>query len=121
MEMRYEKEASDVRGSVIFMSYGDKKVNLVEIKSGFSRGGHYHDFASSHHIISGKIEYREKDIDSGTEKILTVSAPATISVPPRTAHLLTAIEDTLFAEAFETDYSATEYPEYRKIVTEKMK
>jgi hypothetical protein len=92
----------------------------VEIKRGFSRGGHYHDFETRHYLISGKIEYREKDVATNVEKTQVISAPAIITVPPMAAHLLTAIDDTLFAEEFGQSYSATEYPEYRKIVTEKM-
>jgi hypothetical protein len=37
-----------------------------------------------------------------------------------TAHLLTAITDTMFAEEFGEGYSAIEYPEYRSIVIQKM-
>jgi hypothetical protein len=37
-----------------------------------------------------------------------------------TPHLITAITDSVFAEEFEQDYSATDYPEYRAIVTKKM-
>ena len=120
MELSFEKEAGDIRGKVVFLSYGSKKINLVEIKKGFSRGGHYHTFETKHHVISGILEYREKNLNTGKEKIETISSPTVITVPPMVAHLLTALEDTVFAEEFEQDYSATEYPEYRKIVTQKL-
>jgi quercetin dioxygenase-like cupin family protein len=120
MELRFEKEASDVRGTVLFLSYGAKRLNIVEIKQGFSRGGHYHQFDTVHHVILGKLECREKNIQSNKEKTYVVSAPAVIFMPAMTAHVLTAIEDTLFAEEFEHNYTATDYPEYRKIVTQKM-
>ena len=120
MELTFEKESEDLRGKIIFLSYGKKKINLVEIKKGFSRGGHYHTFETRHFMISGVIEYREKNIDAGKEKKETISAPAIITVPPMTAHLLTALEDTMFAEEFGQDYSAIEYQEYRKIVTQKL-
>jgi quercetin dioxygenase-like cupin family protein len=120
MELRFEKEASDVRGTVLFLSYGDKKLNIVEIKQGFSRGGHYHPFDTVHHVILGKLECREKNIRSDEEKTYVVSAPAVIFMPAMTAHVLTAIEDTLFAEEFGQHYAATVYHEYRKIVTQKM-
>ncbi len=120
MELSIEKESSDQRGKIIFLSYGDKKLNFVEIKKGFSRGGHYHTFETRHFLIIGVIEYREKNIDTGKETIRTIPSPAIISVPPMMAHLLTALEDTVFAEEFTHDYSATEYPEYRKLVTQKI-
>ena len=119
-QLEFDKQATDQRGTILFLKYGDKKINIVEIKKGFARGGHYHSFESRHHIISGIIEYREKDITNNTEKIQTISGPAIIQVPPNTAHLLIAKEDTLFAEEFGRDYSATNYPPYRNIVLEKI-
>jgi quercetin dioxygenase-like cupin family protein len=120
LELQYEKEASDARGRIIFLSYGNKNINLVEIKKGFSRGGHYHEFASTHHLLSGTIKYREKNLDTNIENIRVICAPEVIHVPARTAHLLTALEDTMFAEELGDDYSATDYPEYRMIVMQNM-
>ncbi len=120
MELSFESESHDKRGKVIFLSYGSKKINIIEIKKGFSRGGHYHTFETRHFLLSGIIEYREKNIGTGKEKVQTITSPATISVPSMVAHLLTAVDDTLFAEEFPQDYSATEYPEYRKIVMQKL-
>jgi len=120
MELKYEKQVTDARGTIIFLKYGDKNINLVQIKKGFARGGHYHTFQTRHHLIAGVIEYREKNIESGQEKIQTIAGPAVITVPPMAAHLLIAREDTVFAEEFEKDYSATEYAPYRDIVVQKM-
>jgi quercetin dioxygenase-like cupin family protein len=120
MELKFEKEAEDARGKIIFLSYGGKKLNIVEIKKGFSRGGHYHPFESKHFMMSGTIEYREKNLQTNKETVQIISAPEVIYVPPMTAHLLTAIEDTVFVEEFAEDYSAIEYQEYRKIVTQKL-
>ena len=120
MELEFEKEASDVRGAILFLKYGQKSLNVVQIKKGFARGGHYHTFESTHHMLSGVIEYREKNIETGQETIRMISGPAIITVPPMAAHLLIALEDTLFVEAFEKNYSATNYEPYRQIVTQKM-
>ncbi|CAE6500192.1 MAG: hypothetical protein QXE84_02260 [Candidatus Nitrosotenuis sp.] len=120
MELIYEKESADARGKILFLSYGQKRINIVEIKKGFSRGGHYHDFDTVHYILSGTIEYREKDMMTAKEQVRTVTAPDIIRIPAMAAHLLTAIDDTIFAEEMSQNYAATEYPEYRKIVTEKM-
>lgn len=120
MELEYEKEATDARGKIVFLAYGEKKVNIVEIKKGFSRGGHYHEFETTHHILGGKIQYKEKDLNSNKENTQVITAPATITVPAMTAHLLTAIEDTLFVEVFGNDYNATDYPEYRRVVTQNL-
>ncbi|WKT57440.1 hypothetical protein QVH35_08575 [Candidatus Nitrosotenuis chungbukensis] len=120
MELQFEKEASDVRGKILMLRYGNKRINLVETKKGFSRGGHYHDFESKHFLMSGLIEYREKNLQIGEEKTQTLRAPFVIVTPPMTPHMITAITDSVFAEEFEQDYSATDYPEYRAIITQKM-
>lgn len=118
MDLEFEKQTSDARGTIIFLKYGQKKINIVEIKKGFSRGGHYHTFDTKHFIIYGTIEYREKNLKTGQEKIEIITAPSVVKVPAMVAHLLTAQEDTIFAEEFMHDYSATDYPEYRKLVTQ---
>ena len=118
--MKIEKEVSDVRGKIMFMSYDKKQVNIVEIKKGYARGGHYHPFASDHIVITGRIEYREENIETQKEEIKIIESPYIIQVPPRTAHLLIALEDSIFAEVFEREYEGTNYPKYRKIVEEKM-
>lgn len=120
MELEFDKQVSDARGSILFLKYGQKSINIVEIKKGFARGGHYHTFETKHHVISGVLEYREKNIITNQETIQTITAPAIITVPPMAAHLLTAITDTMFAEEFGEGYSAIEYPEYRNIVMQKM-
>jgi quercetin dioxygenase-like cupin family protein len=120
MELQFEKESNDIRGKILMLRYGDKRINLVETKKGFSRGGHYHDFESKHILISGTIEYREKNLQINMEKTQTQSAPFVIVTPPMTPHMITAITDSVFAEEFEQDYSATDYPEYRTIITQKM-
>lgn len=120
MELEFDKQASDARGTILFLKYGKKSINIVEIKKGFARGGHYHTFETKHHVLSGVLEYREKNINTNQETIHTITAPAIITVPPMAAHLLTAITDTMFAEEFGEGYSAIEYPEYRNIVMQKM-
>jgi hypothetical protein len=69
----------------------------------------------------GKIEYREENIETKEEKIQIITSPYIIKVPPNTAHLLLALEDTIFVESFDVQYDAINYPKYRKIVEEKIK
>lgn len=120
MELQFEKESSDVRGKILMLRYGKKRINLVETKKGFSRGGHYHGFESKHILISGIIEYREKNLQTNVENTQTHSAPFVVVTPPMTPHMITAVTDSVFAEEFEQDYSATDYPEYRTLITQKM-
>lgn len=90
-------------------------------KKGFSRGGHYHKVDTEHTLISGKIEYREEDIQSGDELIKIISIPSSIVVPANKTHLFTAIEDSVFIECFDKRYEDTSYTKYRKIVEGKIK
>ena len=121
LNLQLEKVFEDSRGKIIFLSGHQKKINIIEIKKGFARAGHYHKVSSTHHVISGKIEYRQEDIETGKEKIQQVQAPATIFIPKNIAHLLIALEDSIFFESFDKEYEATYYPKYRKIVEEKLK
>lgn len=118
--LEYLKTVSDERGSIIFMKYGLKLINFVEIKKGFSRGGHFHPFHSIHNLISGSVEYLEFNTKTNEEQKAVLKAPFIIDVHPFVAHLLTALEDVLFVEIFENKYQATEFPKYRKIVEKKM-
>lgn len=104
----------------MFFSYGKKQINLVEIKKDFSRGGHFHKFQTSHFLITGKIECREKNLVTNNEKIIIFEVPSIINVNENVPHLFTALEDSLFVEIFENGYSATDYHEYRQIVECKM-
>ncbi|MEM2160324.1 MAG: hypothetical protein QXN55_05150 [Candidatus Nitrosotenuis sp.] len=120
LNLEFEKQVTDARGTIVFLKYGEKSLNIVQIKKGFARGGHYHTFDTKHHLLSGVIEYREKDMNTNQETIKTISAPTVISVPAMAAHLLIALEDTIFAEEFDKGYSATEYAPYRQIITQKL-
>lgn len=122
MGLEFKKLAEDVRGKILFLSYnGTKSLNIAEIKKGFARGGHYHPYEQYHVILSGKIEYREENLETKKEQIRIINGPEILKVPPNTAHLLIALEDTLFFESFDKDYIATDYPKYRKIVEQRMK
>ena len=122
MGLEFKKLAEDVRGKILFLLYnGTKSLNIAEIKKGFARGGHYHPYEQYHVILSGKVEYREESLDTKKEQNRIINGPEIIKVPPNTAHLLIALEATLFFESFDKDYIATNYPKYRKIVEERMK
>ena len=91
--------SSSLSTIILFCSFGKSAVHLVQTKKCFSRGGHYHPFKSDHFLLRGKIEFKEIDIDTNIEKIRIIQAPYTISVEPNIAHLLTALDDSLFLES----------------------
>ena len=118
--LEYLKTVSDKRGTIIFMKNSQIFLNLVEIKQGFSRGGHYHPFTSSHNLILGKVECMEFNTITLEEKKVIREAPFEIVVAPYVAHLLTALNDVLFIEIFKNKYDATIFPKYREIVNKKI-
>lgn len=120
MSLSLEKQIEDIRGKIMIYTYGKNHVNLVEIKKGFARGGHYHSYSQNHILISGKIEYREEDIVTNVEQIKIINKPEVLFVPANNAHLFIALEDTIFVETYGEEYNAINYPKYRKIVNEAM-
>jgi dTDP-4-dehydrorhamnose 3,5-epimerase-like enzyme len=121
LELEFKKEVKDERGKIIFLQYGKRQINIVEIKKGYSRGGHYHKSSTKHILITGKVKCQEKQIDTDDEKITVVKAPNTITISKDTPHMLTALKDTVFLESFSDGYEDSIYPEYRKIVMEKIR
>lgn len=121
MDLHLEKQVEDNRGKIFFFSHGKKKFHVVEMKNGFARGGHYHNFEQLHLILTGKIEYHAKNLTDDKEEIRIIHSPDTILIPAKTPHLFIALEDSSFIEIYENVYEATEYPEFRRIVEDKMK
>ena len=120
MGLTFLKKAEDKRGKIFFYSFDGKQINFIEIKKNFARGGHYHKFGSNHLLLSGKIKYAEKNLDTNLETIKIINAPDIIHTPSKIAHLLIALEDTLFIEVFDDKYEAIIYPPYRQIVQERI-
>tara|TARA_B100001146_G_scaffold120396_1_gene105795 strand:+ start:561 stop:935 length:375 start_codon:yes stop_codon:yes gene_type:complete len=118
MNLQFEKQVEDKRGNILFLSLGTKKINIVEMKKGFARGGHFHNFPSTDIIVYGKIELREENLNNSVEQIKKISAPSIINIQQNTAHLFIALEDSMFVETFDGEYQASDYPKYRKIVDE---
>ena len=120
MELKYIKEGGDIRGKILFFTYDKTKINLFEIKKGFARGGHYHNYDIIHTLITGKIEHRIEDIETKQEQISIITAPAILEIPAKSANLIIAIEDSVFTEVFSEEYKSTVYDKYRNIVHQKM-
>ena len=120
MNFQFEKQVEDKRGNILFLSLGTKKINIVEMKKGFARGGHFHNFPSTDIIVYGKIELREENLNNSVEQIKKISAPSIINIQQNTAHLFIALEDSMFVETFDGEYQASDYPKYRKIVDERL-
>ena len=121
MPLEFLHQGGDSRGTILFFQFNQTKTNLFEIKKGFARGGHYHNYDIIHTLISGKIEHRTKHLHSDKEEIEIICAPAIMKIPANTANLIIALDDSLFSEIFNSEYKSTAFKEYRDIVLQKMK
>lgn len=114
MTLKFVKETQDVRGKIMWINANKMGIHIVETKKNFARGGHYHPFDSIHMVIAGTIEYREIDPKTKKENVKQVKAPSSIFTKREFPHLITATEDSIFAEIFENPYEATDYQAYRR-------
>jgi dTDP-4-dehydrorhamnose 3,5-epimerase-like enzyme len=120
MTLESKGERGDKRGKIFFFTNNETKVNLFEVKKGFARGGHYHNYDIVHVLIDGKIEHRVEDMMTKREEISILTAPAIMKIPAKSANLIIALEDSIFTEVFIGEYKSTVYEKYRDIVMQKM-
>lgn len=119
-EIKLTKQCDDIRGRVLRISVREDKIHLIEIKSGYARGGHSHPYKVILFIISGKVEYKEQ-VDKRSEIVKVIKSPEIITIPANHPHLVVAIKDSLIAEVFTESYAATEFPFYASVIDQKIK
>ena len=115
-----EKIVSDKRGSIINLRFKKRIFEVFELKEGSLRAGHYHDCKVTIVVLSGEIEYQEKDIShNGPEKSLTLKEGDLIITESNHAHLLSGLKHSLVLEWREKEVFKTEnYPPMRIRVEE---
>ena len=115
-----EKIVSDKRGSIINLRFKKRIFEVFELKEGGLRAGHYHDCKVTIVVLSGEIEYQEKDIShNGPEKSLTLKEGDLIITESNHAHLLSGLKHSLVLEWREKEVFKTEnYPPMRIRVEE---
>jgi quercetin dioxygenase-like cupin family protein len=115
-----EKIISDKRGSIINLRFKKRIFEVFELKEGSLRAGHYHDSKVTIVVLSGEIEYQEKDIShNGPEKSLTLKEGDLIVTESNHAHLLSGLKHSLVLEWREKELFKTEnYPPMRIRVEE---
>jgi len=114
-------ENNDERGVVYRGDYYKKEhFLLAEIKKGKRRGGHYHNKRVHHHVLTGKIIYKEilltkkgnhKNKSKEIKKI--IKNGNIIKTPAYAAHLLIAIEDSIVFETSDENKTTVNYQKYR--------
>ena len=115
-------ENFDKRGSIYRGDYKKKEIFLItEIKKGQSRGGHYHTNVVNHHVLRGKIMYKEirltkngkiKKNQKESKKI--VSGGKVITTPPYAAHIFFGLENSIIFEASGGKKKSITYQPYRE-------
>jgi len=117
-ELRVEKILSDNRGSIINLGFKKRTFEVFELKEGSLRAGHYHDCKATIVVLSGKIEYQEKDMCcDASEKSLVLKEGDLITTESNHAHLLSGVEHSLVMEWRENAIFKTEnYPPMRSRV-----
>jgi quercetin dioxygenase-like cupin family protein len=104
-----EKIVSDKRGSIINLRFKKRIFEVFELKEGSLRAGHYHDCKVTIVVLSGEIEYQEKDIShNGPEKSLTLKEGDLIITESNHAHLLSGLKHSLVLEWREKELFKTE-------------
>ena len=92
-----------------------------KIKKGQSRGGHYHTNVVNHHVLRGKIMYKEirltkngkiKKNQKESKKI--VSGGKVITTPPYAAHIFFGLENSIIFEASGGKKKSITYQPYRE-------
>jgi quercetin dioxygenase-like cupin family protein len=119
-DLNVERILSDKRGSIINLGFKKRIFEVFELKEGSLRAGHYHDCKATIVVLSGEIEYLQKDIPhDGPEKSLILKEGDLIVTESNQAHLLSGLKHSLVLEWREKELFKTEnYPPMRSRVEE---
>ena len=117
MVSRTDKD--DPRGSTFKLSLGEGGDFLfLNMVKGSFRGGHYHPFESFHLVLKGRIWFEFVEVSTGRRSEVVVEAMEIVYIPAGVAHLLKALEDSMFMEP--AGGLTENYPPQRRFVEEFM-
>ncbi len=122
IDLKISLEKNDDRGVIFRGDYCKKEIFLLaEIKKGKVRGGHHHDKIAYHHVLTGKILYKEipltkkgrkKKNAKEIKKILNTGN--VVKTPAYAAHLVIALEDSIIFETSDEIKKTINYQPYRE-------
>ncbi len=121
MSIELVNTGGDHRGKILFFKSENLRINFFEIQKNHARGGHYHNYHITYVLMSGKIEHRIKSLDTDKEIINIISSPTIIELPPNTANLIIAKENSIFLEIFDVQYDSKTFDEYRNFIEKNKK
>lgn len=117
-DLNVERIFSDKRGSIVNLGFKKRTFEVFELREGSLRAGHYHDCKATIVVLSGEIEYKEKDMTyDAPEKSLILKEGDLIVTESSHAHLLSGLKHSLVLEWREKGLFKTEnYPPMRSKV-----
>ncbi len=117
-DLGVEKILSDKRGSIINLGFKKRIFEVFELKEGSLRAGHYHDCKATIVVLSGEIEYQEKDMGcDASEKSLVLKEGELVVTESNHAHLVSGVKHSIVLEWRENEIFKTEnYPPMRSRV-----
>mgnify|MGYP002819738355 CR=1 FL=1 len=84
--------------------------------SGAFRGGHYHDQETVHLVLQGKIRFELVDPSTMERSEVMTNPMDIVRIPKGIAHLLEAIEESMFMEQWDKEKMSVDYESQRLLV-----
>ncbi|MGA2785729.1 MAG: hypothetical protein ABSF09_13635 [Candidatus Bathyarchaeia archaeon] len=92
------KIGHDRRGLIFRASLVDREYSFVEMRETSLRGGHYHSRETFHLVVQGRIRFELMDPILRRKRQVTAGPMDIVRVRAGVAHLLIALEDSIFIE-----------------------
>jgi quercetin dioxygenase-like cupin family protein len=109
-----ERTGTDRRGSTFKAVIAGKEYRFLEMRKGALRGGHYHDRETLHIVLWGRIKFEIADPLTSEQIKIEVKPMEAVKIPAGKAHLLEAVEDSLFMEPLDTEKSTVDFKPQRE-------
>ena len=108
-----EKTGVDSRGSTFKAVIAGKEYLFLEMRKGALRGGHYHDRETLHLVLSGRIKFEIADPFTAEQTEIVARPMEAVLVTAGKAHLLEALEDSMFMESLDKEKSTVDFEPQR--------
>lgn len=98
---------SDERRDILEMFNGDfdcKQVKILKVKKGQILGNHYHLYRENRYLLTGKIKYYLKNINTGEEEEFIMNEGYVMITDVEIAHTGEFLEDSIIIEGTEDVY-----------------
>ena len=98
---------SDERRDILEMFNGDfdcKQVKVLKVKKGQILGNHYHKYRENRYLLTGKIQYYLKNINTGEYEEFVMNEGEVMVTDAFIAHTGEFLEDSIIIEGTEAIY-----------------